>query len=230
MISPNAIWLFSIISFGAIALFLFVFALLNSSLRGKEFSFLRNFPFEFGRLNPNIYFIFKTLMFILSGLAFSPLFFISPLMSEFGNLGFLCILVTCVFGLAAISNCFLFFFDARYTKTHMALVTVSMCLTLLANALSTLISILVYKSYLDMNDNHLGSLILAICSGLLALAMIFLVFNPKLSNWAKLEEVVNDDGEKTYSRGKVFILALFEWITILISILGEILFLISLIK
>lgn len=230
MISPNAIWIFSIVGFGAVALILLALVLINSSIRGKEFSLLRNFPFEFGKMNPNIFMVFKTLMFILSGLAFSPLFFISPLMSEFGNLGVLCILITCVFGLTAISNCFLFFFDARYTKTHMALVTISMCLTLLANALTTLVAVLVYKSYLDMNENHLGSLILAICSGLLALTMVFLAFNPKLTNWAKLEEQTNDSGEKSYSRGKVFILASFEWITIAVSILGEIIFLVTLIK
>ena len=230
MISPNAIWIFSLAGIGVVSLILLTLLLLNSSLRGKEFSLLRNFPFEFGKMNPNVFSIFKTLMFILSGLAFSPLFFISPLMKDFGDLGFLCILITCVFGLNAICNCFLFFFDVRYTKTHMALVTISMSLTLLATALSTLISILVYKSYLDMNDNHLSSLILAIACGILSLGMIFLIFNPKLSNWAKLKENVSSDGEKSYSRGKVFILALSEWITIGISLIGEILFLITLIK
>lgn len=230
MISINAIWIFSIAGFSLIALITLGLVLANSSLRGKEFSLLRNFPFEFGKLNPTIYPIFKTFIFILSGFAFSPLFFISPQMKDFGNLGFLLVLITCIYGLASVSNCFLFFFDARYTKTHMILVTVSMSLVLLANALSTLVSILVYKSYLDMVENHIMSLVFAIVSGVLTLGMLFLIVNPKLTSWAKLESEVDSNGEKIYKRGKVFILALSEWITILISILGEIVFLVSLIK
>ena len=230
MISPNAIWIFSLIAFGVVALILLTLLLLNSKLRGKEFCPLRNFPYEFGKMNPDVFNVFKPLMFVLTGLAFSPLFVITPLINEFGDLRVLCILVTCVFGLAGISNCLLFFFDARYTKTHMVLVTVSMSLTLLANVLTTLLSMLVYKTYLDMSDNHVGSLVIAIASGVLALAMLFLIINPKLTSWAKLESVVDENGEKTFVRGKVFVLALSEWITIAIAILGEVIFFLSLLK
>ena len=230
MISVNAIWLFSIIGIAGVAIVLLTFVLLNSSLRGKEFSLLRNFPYEFGQMNPDIYHVFRPMMFALTGLAFSPLFVIVPLSKDFGDLAFLTIFITCIFGLTAITNSLLFFFDARYTKTHMILVTCSMCLTMLSNALATLLSILVYKTYLDMSENHLSSLIFAIVSGLLTIAMLVLVINPKLSNWAKLEIQDNGNGEKTYSRGKVFILALSEWLTIALSLIGELIFLFSIIK
>ena len=230
MIGVNAIWLLSIIGIGAIALILMTLLLLNSTLRGKDFSLLRNFPFEFGKANPNVYQVFKTLMFVLTGFAFSPLFVITPLYRDFGDLSFLCIFITCIFGLSAITNSLLFFFDARYTKTHMILVTISMSLTLLANALSTLLSIIVYKTYLDMSSAHPTSLVFAIVSGVLALGMLFLIVNPKLTSWAKLETQTDSNGEKTFVRGKVFILALTEWITIALSILGEIIFLLSIIK
>ena len=112
----------------------------------------------------------------------------------------------------------------------MVLATISMALTLLANTLSTLLSIIVYKTYLDMSDSHISSLILAIVSGLFAVGMLLLIINPRLKSWASLEAVDNGDGEKTYTRGKVFVLALTEWITIAISILGEIVYLFALIK
>ena len=230
MISVNAIWLFSIVGIAAIAIILLTLILLNSNLRGKEFSLLRNFPYEFGKMNPDIYHIFKPLMFVLTGLAFSPLFVIVPLSKDFGDLTFLTIFITCIFGLTAITNSLLFFFDARYTKTHMILVTCSMCLTMLSNALATLLSTLVYKTYLEMSENHISSLILAIISGLLTIVMLIIVINPKLANWAKLESQDNGSGEKTYSRGKVFILALSEWLTIAISLIGELAFLFSIIK
>lgn len=230
MISINAIWIFSLASFAIVAIILLSLILTSSSFRGKEFSFLRNFPYEYLNSNKNTLVLFKSLLFLLSGLAFSLLFVITPLISDFGDLGFLTIFITCIFGLAAIANMLLFFFDARYTKTHMALATVSMTLTMLANALATLLSILVYKVYLDRSDSHVSSLVLAIVSGLITLGMLFLIFNPKLTSWAKLESKENEDGTKTYIRGKVFVLALSEWITIALTIIGEIIFFVSILK
>ena len=230
MISVNAIWLFSLIGILGIAIILLTMLILNSNIRGKDFSLLNNFPFEFLKINPNIAYTFKLLMFILTGLAFSPLFVITPLLPDFGDLGFLSILITCVFGLAGIANCLLFFFDARFTKTHMILVTVAMSLTFLANALATLLSILVYKTYLDMADSHPASIVLAIVSGIIAIGILALIFNPKLTSWAKLHSETTQSGEKIYTRPKVFILALSEWIIIFLNIIGELLFVLSLIK
>ena len=230
MISVNGIWLFTTIAFLAVAIILFTIILLNSTLRNKEFSLLRHFPYEFLKLNESTSGLFKPLMFVLTGLAFSPLFIITPLVNDFGDLSFLTIFITSIFGLAAIANCFLFLFDARYTKTHMVLVTIAMALTMLANALATLLSILVYKTYLDMSDTHTASLICAIVSGILTLGVLFLIVNPKLTSWAKLQTETNENGEKTYSRGKIFVLAFSEWITIALAIIGELIFLLSILK
>lgn len=230
MISANLIWILSLVGFAGIFLILLVLLFLNSSVTKKEFNPLRNFPYEFLKLNPNVASLFKPLMFVLTGFAFSPIFFITPLMGEFGDLGFLTIFVTCIFGLASVSNCLLFFFDARYTKTHIYLATISMCLTFLANALATLLSFLVFKHYWGFGETRVPALILAILSTLVSLTILFVIVNPKLSSWAKLDYTTNENGERVYSRGKVFVLALSEWITILASIIGEILFFLSLIK
>lgn len=230
MISANLIWILSLVGFAGIFLILLVLLFLNSSVTKKEFNPLKNFPYEFLKLNPNVASLFKPLMFVLTGFAFSPIFFITPLMGEFGDLGFLTIFVTCIFGLAAVSNCLLFFFDARYTKTHIYLATISMCLTFLANALATLLSFLVFKHYWGFGETRVPALILAILSTLVSLTILFIIVNPKLSSWAKLDYTTNENGERVYSRGKVFVLALSEWITILASIIGEILFFLSLIK
>ena len=230
MISVNAVWIFTSVAFLAVSLILLTLILLNSTLRHSEFSLLRHFPYEFLKMNDPVVPVFKPLMFVLTGLAFSPLFVITPLIAEFGDLGFLSIFITCVFGLAAISNCFLFLFDARYTKTHLVLVTIAMALTLLANALAALLSIIVYKTYLDMATSHVGSLVLGIVSGVIALGVLFMIVNPKLTSWAKLKSQESDSGEKTYSRGKVFVLAFSEWINIALAIIGELIFLLALLK
>lgn len=230
MIKLNGIWLFSLIAFVAIFVVLLILTMLNSSLRKKEFSLLRNFPFEFIKMNESISSTYKIFLYLLTGFAFSPLFVITPLIYEFGDLGFLSIFITCVFGLAAITNCLLFFFDARYNKSHIVLVTISMCLTLLANALSALLSFIVFKSYADANEVHALSIVIGSLNSIVAVVMLLLIVNPKLSNWASLQSSVNANGEKEVSRGKVFILAFSEWLTILAMVIGEILFFVSLLK
>ena len=230
MIPINAIWLFSLIAFGAISLAMFLMIFISSKARKTDFSFRRNFPYEVSELNPEIMPIFKPLLYVVTALAFSPIFFITPLITDFGDLGFLCIFITCAYGLLAICNCLLFFFDARFNKTHIILVTISMCLAILANLLTVLLSFLVMRDYQKIGTTHIISIICLALSALIAVAMLILAFNPKLKNWAKLEANKSSDGEKTYSRGKVFILAFSEWLTILLSILGEIVFFLSMIK
>ena len=229
MIAPNIIWIFSLAAFALIALTIFVVIVLNSRRMDPKFSFLRTFPYEFINERGNEIILFKPLLYILTGLAFSPLFVITPLIKEFGSLGFFSVMISCVFGLAMICNCLLFFFDARYTKTHMVLFTISSCLVFLSNTLTTIYSFVIFKGYKDMASDHLGSLILGIASGVIAIAVLFLIVNPKLKNWAKLE-VETDGDQKTYKRGKVFILAFTEWLILLLSVVGEIIFFLTLIK
>ena len=230
MISVNAIWLFSLIAFVAVFFILVIITLLNSTVFKKDFSLLRQFPYEFFREKNHTLPFYRPLLHVLTGLAFSPIFVITPIYHEFGDLAFLCIFITCVFGLAAASNALLFYFDARYTKTHIVLVTVSMCLTLLANALAAILSFIIFKSYMDSNDSHNLSLVLGIASGLLAFFVLLMVVNPKLSNWTKLRVNEDENGEKTIDRGKIFVLAFCEWLTIAALVVGEVLFFLSLIK
>lgn len=225
MIKINAIWLFSIISFAAVAIALFLILFFKTKIRGEKFSFLRNFPYEFEKMYPKAINAFKPLMFALTALAFSPIFFITPLKSDFGDVWFFVIFVTCVFGLSAITNCLLFFFDASFNKTHIILATIAMCLTFLANVLTVIVSLIVYKE----NVNRALSLTCMIAGIILACVMLVVIFNPNLKNWVKLKKV-EANGSISYERGKIFVLALSEWITILVSILGEIVFIISMIK
>ena len=58
------------------------------------------------------------------------------------------------------------------------------------------------------------------------IALLIIMINPKLRDWARLEKQVNGDGTISYRRPKVFILALSEWLTILINHLSFVLILI----
>lgn len=229
MISVNAIWIFSLAGLLLAAVAIFAITIIRFGLGIEKFSFLRNFPYELVQTNDKAISIIKTLLYIETAFAFSPLFFITPLINEFGSLGFFCIFISCVFGLSSICNCLLFFFDARYTKTHIVLVTLSMALCLLANALVITLNSIVLKEYTSVGNKHILSVICIIFSGLLTIGMLVLMINPKLKKWANLTSE-GEQEERVYSRGKVFILALSEWLTILISILGELLFFISVLK
>ena len=229
MIAPNLIWILSISFFGLVSLTLVSF-ILFSLIKKSDLSIFRNFPYEFANKGNQELAIYRPFLYVLCIAAFTPLFFITPLSAEFGDFAFLTIFVTCVFGLATIANMLLFFFDARYTKTHMVLVTVSMCLSLLSNGLTTLLGVLLFKNYHDRGVTYLPSLIIAILAFVFVLAVLVLIFNPKLTKWAKLETNKDSNGEVTVSRGKIFILAFSEWLTIFLTTLGELLFFLVLIK
>ena len=72
-------------------------------------------------------------------------------------------------------------------------------------------------------------LIIGIITTLLSILQILIILNPKLKDWAKLEAFVDENKNINYRRPKIFILALSEWLTFLLSTIGLILFLIVII-
>ena len=59
------------------------------------------------------------------------------------------------------------------------------------------------------------------------LVVLILLANPKLSNWAKMDEQINEDGSKQVIRPKYFVLAYSEWILLFLFLYNEVVLLIS---
>lgn len=223
MIKINLIWIIVLvallIAFGG---FIF-FGLINKKDEGK-FSFLKQFPFEF--VNSKLVKIFA---YLVGGFSFLPLIVVLPLYSDFSSLALYTIFVTCVFGLASLSGLVITLLSTKYIKQHLISATVLMALAFLSSALTCLYSILISRINIRFSGGDFYHILLASISGLLAIAMLVIMFSPKLKNWAKLSEEIVDN-EKVFSRGKFFPLAYSEWASIAVIFISEIIFLLSMLS
>lgn len=73
---------------------------------------------------------------------------------------------------------------------------------------------------------NVKSLVVCIFSGLLFIVNLGIVLNPKLLNWSKLKEEIQEDGTKIYVRPKYFPLCYSEWLSFIIYFLNILFFII----
>ena len=106
----------------------------------------------------------------------------------------------------------------NYLRTHLTLSVISMTLSL---ALPLINIFLGYADYIffDNNTSRVLSVIAMVISGLLALVMLVLIFNPKLTFKIYLDKEVDADGNEVLKRPKIIFLALNEWMSIFIFFL-----------
>lgn len=167
--------------------------------KDSTFSFFTHFPFEIKSKNDKLLILFRALLVIVAGLcAFISLYslYVEGNYILEKNLALLMVLNSIL--LVA-----LFMIDTRKYKVHL----VTSILFMLFN-----LGISFLVLYLPIRDNfvnyHLVTLILGVIIFVLQLVLTLL---PSLKHWYVME--VDEAGNK--SRGKVFPLALVEWIHIL---------------
>ena len=230
MISINLVWIFFLVAFVGVFAAVAVFSFFRMNhVEEENRSFLRLFPCELIKEKIPGSNVYRTLIYIMSGLCFAPVFVVLPLLDEFGGLGALAMIVSFLYGIEGIVMVSIFLFNIRYTNTHTKLSTGFMAGSFLVNALTTLYAILTYTTWNKFGKGSVLSLVMAILAGLLAIATLVITLNPKLKNWAQLVRV--DEGEEAvYKRPKIFWLAFSEWLIILLNFIGEIVFFISLIR
>lgn len=230
MISVNLVWIFFLVAFVGVFIALVVLSFLRMKhIEEENRSFMRLFPCELIKEKIPGANIYRTILYIFSGLCFAPVFVVLPLLDEFGGLGALAMIVSFLFGIEGIVLVSIFLFNIRYTNTHTKLSTGFMAGSFLVNGLTTLYAILTFTTWNKFGKGSILSLVMAIIAGLLTILTLVITLNPKLKNWAQLVRV--DEGEEAvYKRPKIFPLAFSEWLIILINFVGEIVFFISLIR
>lgn len=230
MISINLIWVILFVIYIASFATLIVVRFLLSKGTGKaQYSFLRNFPYEVVTFYKDKSKIYKIILYIFAGLCFSPIFVVVPLIGEFGDLGWMAILNACLYGFGGLLIVAIHLFEAKFIRTHSLLVSILIAIAFLSSSLSALFSMLTFNVYNRFNQ---GSPLSIGCFALFIVAVLFdlfIAFNPKLKDWAKLEQYANDDGSVSYDRPKIFPLALSEWLIIFSLFISEAVFFISLI-
>ena len=230
MIGVNLVWIVFLIAFVGVFVALGVLSILRmKSVDEENRSFMRLFPCELIKDSIPGANVYRTLLYVFSGLCFAPVFVVLPLIDEFGGLGALAMIVSFLYGIEGIVMVSIFLFNIRYTNTHTKLSTGFMAGSFLINGLTTLYAVLTFTTWNKYDMGSAVALVMAILGSLLTIGTLVITLNPKLKNWAQLVKI--EDGEvAAYKRPKIFPLAFSEWLIILINFIGEVVFLISLIR
>ena len=108
-----------------------------------------------------------------------------------------------------------------YLKTHLILAVLSMTFS---TALVLFNLFLAYAQYIYITDNinHILCIISMVFSGLLAIIMVVLILNPKLTFKIYLDKTIDTKGNEVLKRPRVIFLALNEWVSIFVYFLSPI--------
>lgn len=222
MIKINPIWIFSLALLVLSIGFIFLIAkLFTKPIDNERAVFTRVFPFEVINNLDRGYQVYKIIMFVFGFMCFSPLFTLAENTGFYSNLNSLTTIISILFGFGGVIFIFLNLFNPSNVKVHLTLVTIFTVLVFASGVLSTVISVLIYRA----SDNALMNLILGAITLVLALTELVSVFTFNLRNWAKLESE-----NKVLKRPRFFPLAAFEWLSVLLLTLEEVLYLFIIIK
>ena len=203
-----------------LAIFLFIVFNVVSRIfykrrHGDKYHFYQMFPYEFNypavfKENP-----YGNFLFIMASLSIAVFYILNPynsiyrIMALIAALAFTMILICIIM------------MPLYYLKTHMALSIVSMTL---AMALPLFNLLMAYNQY-KVEPNNMKQVLMIISmvfSGILALIMIALILNPRLTFKIYLDKETDSNGQEVLKRPKIIPLALTEWVSILVYFLSTV--------
>lgn len=202
-------------NFNAVILLITVFFMIVTIVLGRcivikeedKYSFLRNFPFELRtKDNYGLNLLFK----IVLGLSVGLMMFSSYLTFFIDNDIFTSKFISVFLILDSLAYLTLFLFDTTSYKIHVGIASVFFAFN---------IAVYFILGYLAIRDNfQIVPLGVCVVSFIIFGLLIIINFLPSLSNWYRLKKENNNKGT-VYTRGKVFTLALVEWINVFSIIL-----------
>lgn len=195
--------------------FYFVSALLYKNRHQQKYHFYQMFPYEFNypsvfKNNP-----YGNVLFILGGFAVVAFYIFNPYSSIYRTAS---MIIAIIFVMILIC---LILMPLYYLRTHMALSVISMTLSM---ALPLFNLFLAYSQYKIEPDSvkRILCIISMVISAILALAMIVLILNPKLTFKIYLDKDTDGGGNEVLKRPRIIYLALSEWVSIFIFFLSPI--------
>lgn len=223
MIKFNAIWLIALIGYVVSFVGMITFSYLSRD-KNDSFSFRNHFPFELIKgKTANVF------TFVFAAFSFASLFVTIPLFGEFGDMAIFNIFMSFLMGIVGLVTISVIRISTAYLSSHLKLATLFMTLAFFVSILDALHFFLTYSTMVKFPSASPVHLILGIFSSLLAILMLIVILNPKLKNWAQLEEHISGDN-KTFERPKNLSLAYSEWISLGVIALAMVLYLLSLLE
>lgn len=196
-------------------LFYFVSSLFYKKRHQIKYHFYQMFPYEF-----NYPYVFKenfygNILMVLSCLCVVAFYELNPISSIYRiiTIAISISLTTLIIGLLLL--------PLRYLKTHMVISTVLMAVSASLPLFNLFFALEQYKTMFD-DANRVLCVISVIISGLLALAMLLLILNPKLSYKIYMDKSLDEEGKEIFIRPKVIFIALNEWWSIFTFFLSPI--------
>lgn len=162
------------------------------------------FPYEFNYpyvFKPNFY---GNLLFIFGAILIMAIYDVNPVNSIYS---YATIVISILLTMLSIVIILL---PLRYLKTHLATSCVLMVLSVTLPLFNFLMAFEQFKNATEAPQNTLA-IISMVISGILALAMMLLILNPKLTFKIHLDKTVDEQGNEVLVRPKIIYLALTEW-------------------
>ena len=173
-----------------------------------KYHFYQMFPYE---LNYPSFFkenIYGNIIIVLACIAVMAFYEIAPIRTIYAILAMvLSILITMMIIL-------LIMLPVKYLKTHMLIASLEMTLCSALPLINLLFALERFKVATDEANKVLCIVSMAL-SGLFAIAMLVNVLNPKLSFNIRAIKKVDENGNETYERPKIILMAICEWCGIL---------------
>lgn len=193
--------------------FYFVSALLYKNRHQQKYHFYQMFPYEFNypsvfKNNP-----YGNILFIMGGFAVVTFYIFNPYSSIYRTIT---MIIAIVFVMVLIC---LIMMPLYYLKTHMALSIISMTLSMALPLFNLFLVLNQYKIEPDSVKRVL-CIISIVVSAILALVMIALILNPRLTFKIYLDKDTDSSGNEVLKRPRVIYLALNEWMAIFIFFLS----------
>lgn len=199
-------------------LYLF-FSLLNyKNITKMNYNFRNHFPYEFNfeddfRIN------LPGKIALLASLTCSIIFYIF-FKNNYNNGYYVFVMIMGIINVISIGA--IAFIDLRSTRAHLLMVVINVVSSFIIPSSIAINASIEYTTY-----KSVSGLVIAIISVIFCFIIFILMMNPKLTKWAKLDEIKAPDGAISYIRPKYFVLAYTEWILIFYSLLVELLVYIS---
>lgn len=180
-----------------------------------KYHFYNMFPYELNypavfKENP-----YGNFLFIFSCFAIIIFYILNPYSSIY-RVVTLIIAIT----LAMVLLCMLMM-PLNYLRTHLSLSCVAMALSLALPLFNLFLALSQFNIHTSQIRDVL-CLVSMVFSGILALAMIILILNPKLTFRIYMDKVIDRHGNEVLKRPSVIFLALTEWVSIFIYFLSPI--------
>lgn len=194
-------------------IFYFVSSAFYKRKHETKYHFYQMFPYEFNYPGFFKFNVYGNLVLFLAFFSVIAFYEINPLKSIYSIIGIvLSIVLTMLFIILVL-------FPIRYLRTHMIVSAVAMTLSAALPMFNFFEAFDQYKLAIEQ-PNKVLCVISMVVSGLLALTMLLLILNPKLTFKIYYDKAVDEKGNEIVKRPKVIYMALNEWWAIVIFFLS----------